>query len=380
MVDIQSRSLRIGERAWLHFLNFSLAPKADPRELVELLRECDKRHGLSRVARQAFFVPDRGTREAVKAVVDKTFDGRPPPTTVILQPPADGGVVAAEMWAFDVPEVEKPRSGIVALDGGGARWVFAGGIEDREGEPFDKAALAVLAEAKERFGQAGMSFSDSVRLWYYVGGILGRQGRQSRYGLFNRARNEFYSDKWHDLCLSPASTGIGTLSHGIAFEGLAMRGSGGDYACAWIDNPLQTPPFKYDIELKRHGQTPSFSRAAAIRLEKAILIFISGTASVRNSEVVNPDDIAGQTAITLDNIATLIGDENLRRYGFDRGAGLADMMQYRVYVRRPDDVDRVRTVCGEKLGAIPHAEMTADVCWPEFMLEIEGVAAVPLSD
>ena len=111
-------------------------------------------------------------------------------------------------------------------------------------------------------------------------------------------------------------------------------------------------------------------------LGDAVMFFVSGTASIRGSDVVCLDDPEAQTRITIENIATLMGEDNLvGNYALPRGASLDDMMQYRVYVKRPDDLDVIRDCCRRHLPEVPHAYLVADVCRPECLVEIEGVAA-----
>ena len=58
-----------------------------------------------------------------------------------------------------------------------------------------------------------------------------------------------------------------------------------------------------------------FSRAMALSCGTYATIFISGTASITDSETRHVGDAAAQTDETLDNIAALISEENLCRHG-----------------------------------------------------------------
>ena len=78
---------------------------------------------------------------------------------------------------------------------------------------------------------------------------------------------------------------------------------------------------------------------------------------------------------TLDNIENLISRENFRRLGWnDAGATLADLAKIRVYVRHPEDYEACRAVCEQRLGEVPAIYAVADVCRPDLLVEIEGVA------
>jgi enamine deaminase RidA (YjgF/YER057c/UK114 family) len=94
-----------------------------------------------------------------------------------------------------------------------------------------------------------------------------------------------------------------------------------------------------------------------------------------HSEVCHLNDIASQTEQTLDNIAALIAPENFAHHGQSgAGATLRDLAKVRVYVKRAADYAACRAVCERRLGNIPAVYVVADVCRPELLVEIEGVA------
>ena len=104
-------------------------------------------------------------------------------------------------------------------------------------------------------------------------------------------------------------------------------------------------------------------------------IFISGTASITHSETLHIGDAAAQTHETLNNIEALIGEENLGRHGLPGlGTSLDGLGYVRVYIKRQEDYARVRAVCEERLGELPTIYAIADVCRPELLVEIEGMA------
>jgi hypothetical protein len=43
-------------------------------------------------------------------------------------------------------------------------------------------------------------------------------------------------------------------------------------------------------------------------------------------------------------------------------------------VKHPEDFDKVRQVCERRLGRLPAIYAVADVCRPDLLVEIEGVA------
>jgi enamine deaminase RidA (YjgF/YER057c/UK114 family) len=104
-------------------------------------------------------------------------------------------------------------------------------------------------------------------------------------------------------------------------------------------------------------------------------IFISGTASITDSETRHVGDAAAQTQETLDNIAALIAEENLSRHGLPGlGASLESLGLVRVYIKRKEDYAKTRAVCEQRLWELPMIYAVADVCRPELLVEIEGIA------
>jgi enamine deaminase RidA (YjgF/YER057c/UK114 family) len=124
----------------------------------------------------------------------------------------------------------------------------------------------------------------------------------------------------------------------------------------------------------------------AISCGDCATIFISGTASITNSETQHVGDVVAQTHETLDNIAALISEENLSRHGLPGlGASLDSLGMARVYIKRPADYAKARRACEKRLGQLPTIYAVANVCRPELLVEIEGIAfsrkpPVPLSD
>ena len=104
-------------------------------------------------------------------------------------------------------------------------------------------------------------------------------------------------------------------------------------------------------------------------------IFISGTASITASETQHFDNVESQTHETLDNIAALISEQNLCRHGLPGlGTTLDNLGLVRVYIKRQGDCQKTRAVCESRLGELPTIYAYTDVCRPELLVEIEGIA------
>jgi enamine deaminase RidA (YjgF/YER057c/UK114 family) len=119
----------------------------------------------------------------------------------------------------------------------------------------------------------------------------------------------------------------------------------------------------------------SFSRGMRVELEGAVLLFISGTASVNEKgESIHPGDVRAQTRRIFDNITALLESE---------GADWHDVVRTTCYLadfRHYDAFNEVRNVFYSEEGLDPLPASTcieARICRPELLVEIEAIAVIP---
>ena len=106
--------------------------------------------------------------------------------------------------------------------------------------------------------------------------------------------------------------------------------------------------------------------------------WISGTASIVNSETVHRGDVEKQTEQTVENTEALISSDNFQRHGVpNAGARLMDLAKVRVYIKHREDYDKCRAICERHFGGVPAIYAVADVCRSNLLVEIEGVAFSP---
>lgn len=308
-----------------------------------------------------------------------------PVTNYVLQPPCCGAALAVEAWAIGGKSVRVehfgPQALAVAYDG--VRWVYCAGVKPtsslRGVYPQTLNALGRLRAALE---QAGSSFERVVRTWFYQGDITGPEAGVQRYQELNRARTDFYRDiRFHCSSLDPnassgvypASTGIGMAGQGLVASCMALETRRDDLFLLPLENPQQTPAYAYDS--KYSSESPKFSRAVALGLGDYVTTWVSGTASIVDSDSCHLGDPEQQTEQTIENIERLIAPENFARHGLKgAGASLHDLAKVRVYVKHPEDLAKCRAVCERRFGAVPAIYAVAGVCRPELLVEIEGVA------
>jgi len=343
-----------------------------------------------------FFLADIGMLELVRQQATEVFPQILGAVTFVPQAPASGAVVALELWAVsgcrtEVPSVicETPLPGQVATaEFDEMRWFFGGGFRPEAPlqEPQPIGAYNRSLSAFERLGtqlkKQRFRLDQVLRTWIYQGHLVLPEGETQRYKELNRARTDFFGETQflkkylppkHQGTVFPASTGIGADDVDVVLGAIALDTKRRDVIVVPLENPHQTSAFDYGSVYS--PQSPKFSRAMAVAVADECMIFVSGTASITDSESRHNEDPVKQTEQTLDNIAILIEGENLARHGISGfTCGLGNLECVRVYVKRPSELELIRQVCERRLPEVPTIYTVADVCRPELLVEIEGVA------
>ncbi len=348
------------------------------------------------VTMQTVYVASAEEIESIRLLFDAYFGDRMPATSFIVQPPCGGQRLAIEAWALGGPDVDVqfPRPDIVTIAYDELRWIYLGGIsspaaetlvQKDQNESGDTLAYAQaehsFQELAGRLDSVGATMNDIPRIWLYQGGITQSESGTERYRELNRARTDFFQQQQAAGRMTihrdghacyPASTGIGTGGDGLTLCCLGLQTDRDDVRLLPLENPRQTSAFDYAQRFSI--KSPKFSRAMAVVIGDYVTTWVSGTASILDSESVHLGDIEKQTEQTIDNIQRLISPENFQRHGLSSaGAELADLAKVRVYVKRIEDYPKCRSVCERRFGDVPIIYALADICRPELLVEIEGV-------
>ena len=334
---------------------------------------------------QTVFLKDACGRAECERAFAEFYGSKVPATNFVLQAPCCGAALAVEAWAIGgkAVRVEFFGSQALAVSYDSVRWIYCAGVAP------GAAALGIYPQTMDTLGRlqaaladAGSSFQRVVRTWFYIGGITEPEAGAQRYQELNRARTDFYRDiQFHCASLAsaapggvyPASTGIGMSGSGLVASCMALETSRKDVLMLPLENPQQTPAYIYDPV--HSPQSPKFSRAVALVLGNYVTTWVSGTASIVDSESRHLGDPEKQTAQTIDNIERLISADNFTAHGLKgAGARLQDLAKIRVYVKRAEDLAKCRAVCERRFGPVPAIYAVADICRPELLIEIEGVA------
>ncbi len=328
------------------------------------------------VVKQVIFVRDRAHEKQVRKRL-KAYYGDLPATSFVYQSPL-GGDVSVEIAAESSGQARVTRISdkITVVEKNGVKEAHVSGIRPAwwDRDPYRQVQKA-FKEAESLLSAAGFDFADDVkRIWLYQKNITGSYLFFSeRYQRLNDGRDVFFTEqKMKGRGWYPASTGIGMSNGSMLLECLAVKGDKEDLTFKPLENPESTNAHEYDKEkvlkkgVHKTSKPPLFSRGISVIKGKHSRIYISGTASVKGPHVVHPGDVEKQTSTTIENIGIVLS----------RGeAELKDITQLRVYIKNPEDFQKVKAIVEAEF---PHAPPTvylhADVCRDGWLVEIEAVA------
>lgn len=355
--------------------------------VARVMHEEGARNG---IVRQAIFIRDHALIAPCKKIIEEFYCDGLPATGYVVQPPCGGKLLEIEAWGVSRKkghvEIERVSEHLVLLRHSDITWAHCAGIKPKARvRKVYPRALSAFQRMRDTLASRGFSCGQILRTWLYLGDIVGPEGPSQRYKELNRARTDFYEGTRFlepylapgaNSAIYPASTGIGAGDRDVMMSCVALATERKDIKLLALENPLQVSAFRYGAQYS--PQSPKFSRAMAILGPEVVAVLVSGTASIVDSETRFVGDVEGQTHQTLDNIAALIARENFEAHGASAaGATLRDLVLARVYVKRQEDYEKVRAICAARLGELPVTFAMADVCRPELLVEIEGIAFAP---
>lgn len=219
-----------------------------------------------------------------------------------------------------------------------------------------------------------------IRLWNFIPSILSPLGElKHRYMVFNAGRFDALS-AWlggeHGLDRHVATaSGVGHVGRDLEIHCLASTVAGEP-----VENPRQISSYRYS---RRYGpKPPCFARATRFQpTDGEPWLLVGGTASVVGEDSVHGASLDCQLRETLLNLAAVVhaggapaGAPDLS--GDDLVGGLMQRYRYlRIYYVREADRRMLGEEIGRRLGPETELEwVRADLCRPELLVEIEGVA------
>jgi chorismate lyase/3-hydroxybenzoate synthase len=229
-------------------------------------------------------------------------------------------------------------------------------------------AYAEVFAALDRLG-----YPHLLRIWNYLSEINRETPHGERYRQFNSARRRAFLGSCRSVeGAVPAACALGSRRGApLVIYFLASRSSPRS-----IENPRQVSAFRYP---PAYGpDSPTFSRAALSTLAAGQQLLISGTASIVGHQTVHAGDAAAQTRESIANISALVAAAN---EASESGVYSIDTLQYKVYVRRAEDLESIRHEFASKLTPNePIVYLQADICRSELLVEIEAVGRPAVAD
>jgi enamine deaminase RidA (YjgF/YER057c/UK114 family) len=259
------------------------------------------------------------------------------------------------------------------------------GEEDAEAGNILFRSETAFRQIHQILTEEGMEFSDIIRQWNYIEQItetLDEHNSPSQhYQIFNDVRSKYYqlSDFKNGF---PAATGIGMDFGGIIIDAIAARFEDENSIVA-IKSPVQFDAYTYSKDVLAENNamsdfcrtTPKFERAKILTPSGKKWILISGTAAISGQASDNQFSAEHQTEMTIQNILRLISVENIAKHGISSNEK-ASIQSLRVYVKYRKDISNVKAVCIKHFAELPIIYVVADICRPELLVEIEGVAVL----
>ena len=232
-----------------------------------------------------------------------------------------------------------------------------------------RAGARRLYESLRRLLAKRTNTPHPVRIWNFIPGILEPLGElPHRYMEFNAGRFEAY-ERWFETRSNfalqlPTATGTGQAGRHLDVHCLCARHPGTP-----VENPRQISAYRYS---PRYGPLPPcFARATRLYNGHGVdWLLVGGTASVTGEDSAHLGDLDGQLEETALNLGALVraasraGDDALERFE-----------HLRVYHPRAEDSCYLSRTLAARFPSVERLELVqSDLCRPELLLEIEGVA------
>ena len=224
----------------------------------------------------------------------------------------------------------------------------------------------------------------AVRFWAFVPRIHADYGHGlDRYMAFNAGRFAAFSawlgGKDSFSRSMPTASAVGSRTQDFALHCLASRWPGQP-----VENPRQIPAYEYS---KRFGPLPPcFARATLLRRRPfhEDLLLVGGTASIVGEDSRHPGAVVLQARETFRNLASLVCSAAQGAAGplpesdSEVAGWLAQFREIRAYYRETQHSQQVRDLVQAAFSGAERIEtFPAELCRPELLVEIEGVARLP---
>ncbi len=351
------------------------------------------------IIHQLFFIKTESNDEYTKLKEEifrslKIIYSQLPSSSVIAQLPDNGFLITVELLVLmnitkDTKINYRNNEGIyyTTINTRDYTQLFAGGISvEKLDKSYSTQADGAYSLMKQILSSESMTFSDVIRQWNYVEGILSINTdtgkKYQNYQVLNDVRGVYYSKEKFEHGY-PASTGIGMNAGGIILEFIAIKPNNGVNIVP-LKNPAQTDAYDYSqgvlvgnsLVQENKKSAPKFERAKYISINDKKTIYVSGTASIREERTIGINDVRQQTEVTIENISNLISKTNLNNAGISNNYEKISFSFIRVYVKNISEINAVKEICNSYYRGVPINYLVADICRENLLVEIEGIAEI----
>ena len=308
----------------------------------------------------------------LRNVVQEYYTTDAPLISYIAQESHAKNLIAEVTFLTDSSATIERHRNFTLLKNGECAELITGGIipDDMSASTYEQAS-SIFKGIEKMLQTNGFKPSDIYRQWNYIQGITMLNDGSQNYQEFNDARSIFYNKcEWSNGY--PAATGIGADAGGVVVEVNAIMSHDKSLP---IDNPLQIAAHNYSqdvldgkvIDVLKEKSTPKFERARLL----GNTILISGTAAIKGEQSINSHDAVEQTAETMEIMDRLVSKENIPT---ENNGVHYDLL--RIYVKRKNDIEAVKDFMDTHYPDVAKHYLVADVCRPELLIEIEGIAHI----
>lgn len=282
-------------------------------------------------------------------------------TSLIKQEPLDGSKVALLLYLQKGTSVKKEDDTTI-VENNGYTHLWTTNKSTEEGDSYLQTHK-LLFDYENVLKKYNASIAGNcLRTWFFVRDV------DSNYAGMVKGRKEHFDH----IGLTPethyiASTGIdGSPAKGLAkvqFEAVSTKGIKEEQIKYLQALTHLNPTYEYGVTFERGTKVTYGDRAH---------VWISGTASINNKgEILYEGDVAKQTMRMWENVEMLLKEGDAT---FDNVAYMI------VYLRDIADYNTVKTLYKKRFPNTPQVFVHAPVCRPGWLIEMECVAIVPVSD
>ena len=368
-------------------------------ECIAELKNYSKNSQEYKIIHQLFFIKTQSNNEYT-VLKDEIYNSlraiykHIPSSSVIAQLPDNGFMITVELLVLmniteDTTINYSDNKGVfyTTINTKDYTQLFAGGISvEKLDQSYSVQADGAYKLMKQILDTESMTFSDVIRQWNYIEGIINintETGKKyQNYQILNDVRAAYYSKEKFEHGY-PASTGIGMNAGGIILEFIAIKPNNGVNIVP-LKNPVQTDAYDYSqgvlvgnsLVQEDKKSSPKFERAKYISINEKKTIYVSGTASIREEKTIGINDVRKQTEVTIENIANLVSITNLNNAGISNNYEKISFSFIRVYVKKISEINAVKEICNAYYKGIPINYLVADICRDNLLVEIEGIAEI----